>query len=91
MISIKHYMFNLIMSIKYLMIVIWLNLLPPLLMRINLLMWRVTKFLCLCIMKRMLFVIVILLNPFMMFLKIIMRKELMLLHISIISSFFSMC
>src|SRR5215216_6559667 len=36
------------------MIVILLSLLPLLLMRINLLMWRVTKFLCLCIMKRML-------------------------------------
>ena len=36
-----------IMPIKYLMIVISLNLLPLLLMRTNLLMWRVIKFLCL--------------------------------------------
>ena len=35
------------------MIVILLSLLPQLFMRINLLMWRVRKFLCLCIMKRM--------------------------------------
>ena len=51
----------------------------------------VVKFLCLWIMKRMLYVIVILLNSFMMLLKITMRKELMLLHISIVSSFLSMC
>ena len=35
--------------------------------------------------------IVILLNSFMMLLKIIMREEYMLLRISIISSFLSMC
>ena len=50
-----------------------------------------SKFLCLCIMKRMLYVMFILLNSFMMLLKIIMREELMLLHIAIISSFLSMC
>ena len=44
------------------MIVILLSLLPLLFMRTNLLMWRVIKFLCLCIMKRMIYVIVILLN-----------------------------
>ena len=33
--------------------VILLSLLPQLLMRINLLMWRVIKFLCFCVMKRM--------------------------------------
>ena len=73
------------------MIVILLSLLPLLLMRINLLMWRVTKNLCLCIMKRMLYVMVILLNSFMMLLKIIMWEELMLVGIAIISSFLSMC
>ena len=46
---------------------------------------------CLSVMKRVLYVIVILLNSFMMLLKIIMREEHMLLHISIISSFLSMC
>ena len=40
--------------------------------------------------ERMLYVIVILLNSFMMLLKIIMRWEHMLLHIAIISSFLSM-
>ena len=64
---------------------------PVLFMRINLLMWRVINFLCLWIMKRMLYVIVILLNSFMMLLKIIMREEYMLVGIAIISSFLSMC
>ncbi len=59
-------------------------------MRRNLLMWRVTKFLCLCIMKRMIYVMVILLNSFMMLLKIIMREEHMLVGVAIISSFLSM-
>ena len=36
------------------MIIILLSLLPLLFMRRNLLMWRVVKFLCLCMMKRML-------------------------------------
>ena len=64
---------------------------PLLFMRINFLMWRVRKFLCLCIMKRMLYVIAILLNSFMMLLKIIMREEHMLFCIATISSFLSMC
>ena len=38
---------NLILSIKYLMIVILLSLLPLLFMRRILLMWRVVNFLCL--------------------------------------------
>ena len=46
---------------------------------------------CLWIMKRILYVMVIFLNSFMMLLKIIMREEHMLLHIAIISSFLSMC
>ena len=49
------------------------------------------KNLCMWIMKRMLYVIVILLNLFMMLLKIIMREEDMLIDISIISSFLSLC
>ena len=61
-----------------LMIVILLSLLPLLLMRRNLLMWRLISFLCFCVMKRMLYVMVIFLNFFMMLLKIIMREELML-------------
>ena len=69
------------------MIVILLSLLPLLFMRRILLIWRVRKFLCLQIMKRMLYVIVILLNSFMMLLKIIMREEYMLVGIAIISSY----
>ena len=42
-------------------------------------------------MKRMLYVMVILLNSFMMLLKIIMREEYMLVEVAIISSFLSMC
>ena len=49
------------------------------------------NFLCFCVMERMLCVMVILLNFFMMLLKIIMREELMLVGIAIISSFLSMC
>ena len=50
-----------------------------------------SKFLCMWIMKIMLCVIAILLNLFMMLLKIIMREEYMLVGIAIISSFLSMC
>ena len=49
------------------------------------------KFSILRIMKRMVYVIVILLNSFMMLLKIIIREEYMLVGIAIISSFLSMC
>ena len=55
------------------------------------LMWRVIKFICLGIMKRMLYVMVIFLNSFMILLKIIMKKEYMLVGIAIISRFLSMC
>ena len=65
--------------------------LPLFRMRRNLLMWRVIKFLCLCIMEIMLYVMVILLNSFMMLLKIMMREEYMLVGIAIKSSFLSMC
>ena len=41
--------------------------------------------------EKMLYVLVILLNSFMMLLKIIMREEYMLVGIAIISSFLSMC
>ena len=47
--------------------------------------------LCLSIMKRVLFVMVILLNSSMMLLKIFMREDHMLLHSAKISSFLSMC
>ena len=52
---------------------------------------RVISFLCFCVMKRMLYVMVILLNFFMILLKIVMREELMLVGNAIISSFLSMC
>ena len=42
-------------------------------------------------MKIMLYVMVILLNSFMMLLKIVMREEYMLVGVAIISSFLSMC
>src|SRR3989337_4473334 len=69
----------------------FLMILPLFRMRRILLMWRVVNFLCLWIMKIMLYVMVILLNSFMMLLKIIMREEYMLVGIVIISSFLSMC
>ena len=68
-----------------------LMILPLFRMRRILLMWRVIKFLCLWIMKRVIYVIVILLNSFMMIQKIIMREEHMLVGIAIIPSFLSMC
>ena len=49
------------------------------------------KKLCMWIMKRMLYLIVILLNSFMVLLKIILGDEHMLVGIAIISSFLSMC
>ena len=64
---------------------------PLLLMRRNFLMWRVISFLYFCVMKMMLYVMDIFLNFFMMLMKIIMREELMLVGIAIISSFLSMC
>src|SRR3989337_794752 len=69
----------------------FLMILPPFRMRRVLLMWRVVKFLCLWIMKVMLYVIAIFFNSFMMLLKIIMREEYMPVGIAIISSFLSMC
>ena len=42
-------------------------------------------------MNRMLYVLVILFNSFMMLLKIIMMEEYMLVGVAIISSFLSMC
>src|SRR3989337_2314109 len=63
--------------------------LPLLLMRRNLLMWRVIKILCLWIMKRMLYVIAILMNPFMMLLKITMKEEHMIHDASVMFQFFA--
>ena len=71
------------------MIVILLSLLPLLFKRRDLLMWRVIKFLCLWIMKRMLYVMVILMNLFMMLLKIIMREELMMHDVLFMFQFLS--
>ena len=56
------------------MIVTLLSLLPLVFMSIHLLMWRVVKFLSLWVLKTMLYVMVILLNPFMMFLEIIYEE-----------------
>ena len=50
-----------------------------------------SKFICLGIMKIMLYAMVILLNSFMMLLKTIIRVEYMLVEVAIISSFLSMC
>src|SRR3989337_2258088 len=58
-------------------------------MRRNVLMWRVIKILCLWIMKRILYVIAILMNPFMMLLKIIMREEHMIHDAPVMSQFFT--
>ena len=85
-----HHDFNLNWIMLH-MIVILLSLVPLLFMKRSLLMWRVVKFICLCIMKIMLYVIVILLNSLMKLLKIIIRYEYMLVGIAIISSFLSMC
>ena len=63
--------------------------LPLLWMRIELLIWRVIKILCLWIMKGMLCEIVILMNPFMMLLKIIMREELVIHHALFMFQFFT--
>ena len=82
----EHYSFN-VETIVFESLMI----LPLFRMRRILLMWRVIKILCFWLMKRMLYVIVILLNSFVMLLKIIMREEYMLVGIAIISSFLSMC
>src|ERR1041385_7205295 len=62
-----------------------------LLMRRIFLMWGVTNFLCLWIMIRKFYVILILLSLFMIPMKIIMIREHMLIDISIISSSLSLC
>ena len=85
----EHYSFNVetIYSIRVFFMIF------PLLFRMRriLLVWRVVNFLCKYIMKRMLYVLVILLNSFMILQKIIMREEYMLVGVAIISSFLSMC
>src|ERR1044072_9238305 len=71
------------------MIATFLSLLPLRLMIF--LIWGVINFLCLWIMIRKFYVILILLSLFMIPLKIIMRGEHMLIDISIISSSLSLC
>ena len=83
----EHYSFN----VKQFIVFESLMMLPLFRMRRILLMWRVISFLCFCVMKIMLYVMAILLNSFMMLLKIIMREEYMLVGIALISSFLSMC
>lgn len=69
----------------------FLNLLPLRLIRMTMLIGRVIIILCMWLMIRMFYVIVILLILFMMLLKVIMREGNMVLCISIILSFPSLC
>jgi hypothetical protein len=80
-----------IMVMRIILIVILLNLLPLQLIRMAMLMWRVIIILCMWLMIRMFYVIVILLILFMMLLKVIMREGNMVLCISTILSFPSLC
>jgi hypothetical protein len=68
---------------------------PPILMimvmRMTMFMWGVLILLCMWLMIRMFYVIVILLILFMMLLKVIMREGNIVLCISIILSFPSLC
>jgi hypothetical protein len=69
----------------------FLNLLPLQLIRMTMFMWGVLILLCIWLRIRMFYVIVILLILFMMLLKVIMREGSMVLCISIILSFPSLC
>ena len=79
------------MSIKYPMIVFFFEFAPTTIDENKFAYVESNKISMLVDHERMLYVIVILLNSFMMLLKITMREEHMLLHIAIISSFLSMC
>ena len=66
------------------------SLLPLLLMKLFILMWRVMILFGMSIMIRMLYVIDILLSLFMMLLKIILREENMVIAIFMLLNFFSL-
>src|SRR4051812_22932337 len=72
---------------EIIMIAILLKLLPLLLIRMTMLMWRVLIILCMWIMIRIFQVMVILWTLSMMLLKVIMREGNMVILISIILSF----
>src|SRR3954468_10999753 len=84
-------LYLMIMVMRIVMIVVLLNFLPLQLIRMTMLMWRVIIILCMWLMIRMFYVIFILLILFMMLLKVIMREGNMVLCISIILSFPSLC
>ena len=89
-----HYDYNMppiFMVMRIIMIAILLNLLPLQLIRMTMFMWRVIIILCMCLMIRMFYVIVILLILFMMLLNVIMREGNMVLLITTILSFPSLC
>ena len=90
-------MINLLFSVhlllQFMMIIMMvvIVLLLLLLMKLFMLMWRVMILLCMWLMIRMFYMIVILLILFMMLLKVIMREGNMVLCISTILSFPSLC
>src|SRR4051812_13919049 len=84
-------LYLMIMVMRTIMIAIVLNLLPLQLIRMTMLMWRVIIIICMWIMIRMFYVIVILIILFMLLLKVIMREGNMVLCISQILSFPSLC
>jgi hypothetical protein len=84
-------LYLMIMVMRIIMIAILLNLLPLQLIRMTMFMWRVLILLCMWLMIRMFYVIVILLILFMMLLKVIMREGNMVLCISTILGFPTLC
>ena len=80
-----------IMVMRIIVIAMLLNFLPLQLIRMTMFMWGVLILLCMWLMIRMFHVIVILLSLFMMLLKFIRREGNMVLCISTILSFSSLC
>jgi hypothetical protein len=79
------------MVMKITMIAILLNLIPLQLIRMTMFMWGVLILVCMWLRIRMFYVIVIFLILFMMLLRVIMREGSMVLCISTILSFLSLC
>ena len=84
-------LYLMIMVTRIIMTAILLNLLPLQLIKMTMFMWGVLIHLCMWIMIRMFLVIVILLLLFMMLQKVIMREGNMVLCVSTILSFPSLC
>jgi hypothetical protein len=84
-------LYLIIMVMRIIMISILLNLLPLQLIRMTMFMWGVIIILCMWLMIRMFYAIVILLSLFMMILKVIMREKNMVVEVFMLLKHLSIC